>query len=236
MREHLLYNQTLISYKYGKDNIDDIKNILYSMSNNSDKSDLIIYPETVIPELYKKRKIFIIKYYLEIQNILISGIFRYDLDSNKTFNSMLIIENRELFYDKIKLVPFGEFTPLQELFTPLARLLNIPMSNLSRGNTNQRDNAKNFMIYPLICYESTYPRLIKQKNLSKPGVIVILSNDSWFGDSLAPYQHLQISQTRAVEFNKYICLELPTLAYQLLLTITEKLEGESCIKSERSVE
>ena len=51
---------------------------------------------------------------------------------------MLIIENRELFYDKIKLVPFGEFTPLPELFTPLARLLNIPMSNLSRGNTNQR--------------------------------------------------------------------------------------------------
>ena len=79
------------------------------------------------------------------------------------------------------------------------------MSNLSKGESNSSEIVLDkFIVHPLICYESAYSNLINQKDLSKPGVIVVLSNDSWFGKSLAPHQHLQISQTRAVEFNKYI--------------------------------
>ena len=118
---------------------------------------------------------------------------------------MLVIEKNTSIYDKRKLVPFGEFTPFPKLFLPIARMLNIPMSNLSEGDSNSSEIILDtFIIHPLICYESAYSNLIKQKDLSKPEVIVVLSNDSWFGQSLAPYQHLQISQTRAVEFNKYV--------------------------------
>ena len=137
MRASIIQPNINPSYKYGKDNIDDIKNILYSMSNNSDKSDLIIYPETVIPELYKKGK-YLYKILSGNQNILISGIFRYDLDSNKTFNSMLIIENRELFYDKIKLVPF-ENLPFTRIVYSSCSFFEYTNVKLSRGNTNQRE-------------------------------------------------------------------------------------------------
>ena len=118
---------------------------------------------------------------------------------------MLVIGKNTSIYDKRKLVPFGEFTPFPKLFLPIASMLNIPMSNLSEGDSNSSEIILDkFIIHPLICYESAYPNLISQKDLSKPEVIVVLSNDSWFGQSLAPYQHLQISQTRALEFNKYI--------------------------------
>ena len=193
------------SYKYDKKNINDIKKILYDMSTTVENSDLIVYPETVVPELYRHGNSTYHQIVSKKHNILISGVFRYESDSNKIFNSMLIIDKDEIVYDKIKLVPFGEFTPFPELFLPFARSLNIPMSNLTKGRIDQSEVILDeFVIHPLICYESAYPNLIKQENSSKPGVIVILSNDSWFGDSLAPYQHLQISQTRAVEFNKYI--------------------------------
>ena len=55
---------------------------------------------------------------------------------------------------------------------------------------------------PLICFESTFPNLVKSN--IKNEIIINISNDGWFGNSLAPYQHLQITQVRALEFNRYI--------------------------------
>ena len=193
------------TYKYNTKNLNEIKNVIYNMSKHSKDSDLIIYPETVIPELYDDKEDTYEKILSQEKKILISGIFRKDTNTNKIFNSMLVIGKKTSIYDKRKLVPFGEFTPFPKLFIPIASMLNIPMSNLSEGDSNSSEIILDkFIIHPLICYESAYPNLISQKDLSKPEVIVVLSNDSWFGQSLAPYQHLQISQTRALEFNKYI--------------------------------
>ena len=193
------------TYKYDAKNVNEIKKIIYDMSKHSKDSDLIIYPETVIPELYDDKEGIYEKILSQNTKILISGIFRKDINTNKIFNSMLVIEKNTSIYDKRKLVPFGEFTPFPKLFLPIARMLNIPMSNLSEGDSNSSEIILDkFIIHPLICYESAYSNLINQKDLSKPEVIIVLSNDSWFGQSLAPYQHLQISQTRAVEFNKYV--------------------------------
>ncbi len=193
------------TYKYDKDNINEIKRVIYDMSNYSKDSNIIIFPETVIPELYSDKDNIFKKILSKNKKTLISGIFRHDATQNRFFNSMLVIDKKNNIYDKRKLVPFGEFTPLPELLLPIARMLDIPMSNLSKGNNkNSEIVLDELIVHPLICYESAYPNLINQVDLSKPEVIVILSNDSWFGESLAPYQHLQISQTRAVEFNKYI--------------------------------
>ncbi len=193
------------TFKYGENNINEIKKVIHEMSKHSKDSDIIIYPETVIPELYDDKEDFFEKISSQSKKILISGIFRRDTHTNRIFNSMLVIEKQSSIYDKRKLVPFGEFTPFPQLLLPIARMLNIPMSNLSKGDSNSSEIILDeFIVHPLICYESAYSNLINQKDLSKPEVIVILSNDSWFGESLAPYQHMQISQTRAVEFNKYI--------------------------------
>ena len=103
------------------------------------------------------------------------------------------------YYNKVNLVPFGEYTPLKNIFSILSDIMNIPMSDISHGSPNQPHmNYKGMIVYPLVCYEIAYPSLINISN-NKYGIIVNLSNDAWFGDSFAPYQHLQIAQVRALE-------------------------------------
>ncbi len=78
------------------------------------------------------------------------------------------------------------------------------MSNLSHGKNHQtRILLHGIFIEPLICYESAYPKLIETTE-NEFSIIVNVSNDAWFGNSLAPYQHLEISQTRALEFQRYL--------------------------------
>ena len=85
----------------------------------------------------------------------------------------------------------------------LSQNLNIPLSNLSSGSEKiDKISFDNVEIIPMICFESTFPNLIESS--SSHEVIVNISNDAWFGMSLAPHQHLQITQIRALEFNRYI--------------------------------
>ena len=130
---------------------------------------------------------------------IISGIFRKDA-SKEIYNSIVLLNKTEQFYDKRKLVPFGEYTPLNFFFNPIAEALNIPMSSLSHGLENQQNLilSNKIIVYPLICYESAYPGLLKIKD-DRFGFILNLSNDGWFGKSFAPHQHLQIAQSRALE-------------------------------------
>ena len=74
----------------------------------------------------------------------------------------------------------------------------------SPNGTNAQEDIfyKNTKLLPLICFESTFPSLLKS-NIENE-IIINISNDGWFGKSLAPYQHLQITQIRALEFNRYI--------------------------------
>ena len=141
---------------------------------------------------------------LNTETSLLSGVFRFDQDSNKFFNSLVLLNKGEQFYDKRHLVPFGEYVPFPSVFGLLAKTLNIPMSNLSKGsgNINSLKFGREY-IYPLICYEIAYPNLINI-NHQEFALILNISNDAWFGDSLAPYQHLQIAKVRALETQRYI--------------------------------
>ena len=115
---------------------------------------------------------------------------------------MILLNKTEQFYDKRHLVPFGEYTPLKSLLEPLAQTLAIPMSNLSPGSLKQTIfTYKDIKLIPIICYESAYSSLIDINN-GDYSIIVNLSNDSWFGNSFAPHQHLQITQVRAIEFQR----------------------------------
>ena len=111
---------------------------------------------------------------------------------------MLVLNKDEQIYNKRHLVPFGEYTPFKTFFSYIANKLNIPMSDLSHGDLNQNPFlVDNITMHPLICYEIAYPSLINMTN--NYSVIINISNDAWFGNTFAPYQHLQIAQVRALE-------------------------------------
>ena len=187
--------------KFNMSNLREIENKYISLSKNI-KSDLIIMPETALPIVYKPGGIFYRDNIIKQSNSIISGIFRKE--KNYIFNSMLLLNETEQFYDKRHLVPFGEYTPLKPLFEPLAQIFAIPMSDLSPGSSDQSPfTFNNFKLIPIICFESAYSSLIEINN-NDYSVIVNLSNDSWFGNSFAPYQHLQITQIRAMEFQRNI--------------------------------
>ncbi len=107
-------------------------------------------------------------------------------------------------YRKHHLVPFGEFIPLKPLFGWIINVLEIPLSDFSRGSVNQQPmNLAGQRVAVNICYEDVFGEEIINQ-LPQATLLVNVSNDAWFGRSIGPKQHLQISQMRALETSRYM--------------------------------
>jgi len=184
------------------------------LSASSWGRDLIIWPEAAIPA-YRHE----VPDFLETLNIsgknskttFITGlpIIETQLDqSNKPeqayYNSILAMGNGEGVYHKKKLVPFGEYVPLEDWLRGLMPFFNLPMSGFNTGASNQTLlTAGDIQIAPFVCYEIVYPDLVA-KNGGNADILLTLSNDAWFGESIGPLQHFQMARMRALELGKYL--------------------------------
>lgn len=120
------------------------------------------------------------------------------------FNSVVLLNGERQRYAKHHLVPFGEYLPFDGLLRPLLDFLTIPMSSFSAGPERQPPLAQGALrIGVSICYEDAYASEVR-KSLPDANVLVNVSDDAWFGDSIAPHQHLQISRMRALEAGRYL--------------------------------
>lgn len=173
-------------------------------------TDLILWPETAIP-IPQDQAGKIIEHIAEElgdNSTLITGIPWYGF-SNRiedfTFhNSIMAIGNGEGMYHKQKLVPFGEYVPLQQWLRGLIGFFDLPMSSFSRGPADQPPLIANGRrIMPFICYEVAYPDFVA-RNARGTDLLLTISNDGWFGDSIGPLQHLQIARMRALETGRYM--------------------------------
>ncbi|MEW6118788.1 MAG: apolipoprotein N-acyltransferase [Pseudomonadota bacterium] len=107
-------------------------------------------------------------------------------------------------YSKVHLVPFGEYIPQKALWGWVLDVLHIPLSDFARGATNQRPLAVGGQRVAVnICYEDAFGEEIVRQ-LPEASVLVNVSNLAWFGDSLAPWQHAQMSQMRALETGRMV--------------------------------
>jgi apolipoprotein N-acyltransferase len=124
-------------------------------------------------------------------------------EQGNSYNGLWAFGSGHGSYDKQKLVPFGEYVPFAHYLRGLINFFDLPMSNFSVGAAHQPGLlAGNLKVAPLICYESAYPDFAAQQIANKD-LIVSVSDDSWFGHSLGPYQHLQIAQMRSLENGRY---------------------------------
>jgi apolipoprotein N-acyltransferase len=98
-------------------------------------------------------------------------------------------------------VPFGEFIPFEGITGNLFDILGLQLTNTLPGEHIKPINAGNIRISASICYEIAFPELIR-KTASESNLIVTISNDTWFGSSYGPIQHLEIAQNRALEHKK----------------------------------
>ncbi len=196
---------------------EEVINELISISSPvSNKKIFFIWPEGIIPNTYQNEMFL----YSDIfdksftENHLIGlGITKKETenDKNKFYNSFSIFDNKLNFienYNKIKLVPFGEFLPFEKILN-LIGLQTVTNNFGSFTEGNKRDVikinnnlSKELKFLPLICYEIIYSgNLTKNTNFD---LIINISEDGWFGESIGPKQHFAHSIYRAIENGKYI--------------------------------
>jgi apolipoprotein N-acyltransferase len=112
-------------------------------------------------------------------------------------------------YDKVHLVPFGEYVPFRRIFSFAAGLTK-EVGDFSRGTSRESLDAGGTKLGVFICYESIFPDEVRQFAKNGAQVLVNISNDGWYGDSGAYAQHLKQSRMRAVENNRWLLLDTNT--------------------------
>jgi apolipoprotein N-acyltransferase len=169
----------------------------------SSNAKLIVMPETALPILSSQMPMSIAErlknHAIKNNGDIVIGIV--ELENSDYFNSAMSIgSNPTQTYRKSHLVPFGEFIPFKAVFGWIYRdWLNMPLSDISRGSYQQQPMQIAGLNAALnICYEDVFgEEIIRQ--LPEADILINITNDAWYGESLAAYQHLQFSQARALE-------------------------------------
>ncbi|WP_249977114.1 apolipoprotein N-acyltransferase [Vreelandella olivaria] len=171
----------------------------------ADDVDLVLWPETALPMTeYQARPVLErIQSAIPPEVALMTGIVQLD-EQNRYFNSVIGVGNVAGSYQKEHLVPFGEYLPLESILRGAIDFFDLPMSSFSKGASKQAPmQAAGINIGNAICYEIIYPELVARR-AADSGVIVTVSNDTWFGASIGPHQHLQMARLRALENGRYV--------------------------------
>lgn len=169
-------------------------------------SDLIIWPETAIATYwdYIAPALQPLAQLAKEQNTqIISGTVVRDTVHTQSdyYNALIAFGAQDGQYYKQRLVPFGEYVPLESWLRGSIEFFDLPMSAFKLPQQHQGLLTQNIPIAGNICYEIAYPQLVAQQ-AANAQIIVTVSNDTWFEHSLAPWQHLQMAQMRALENGK----------------------------------
>lgn len=120
------------------------------------------------------------------------------------YNSAMVLGEGAGLYTKRHLVPFGEYVPLEDYLRGVIQFFDLPMSHNKPGPADQALlKVADRQIALSICYEIAFPALVR-KDVADADLLVTLSNDTWFGESLGPHQHMQMAQMRALENSRYL--------------------------------
>ena len=171
----------------------------------ADEVDLIIWPETALPMMETQARPVLerVQANLPPDVALLTGIVQRD-EQERYFNSVIGVGDVEGSYQKEHLVPFGEYLPLESLLRGAIDFFDLPMSTFTKGEHEQTPmQAAGIHIGNAICYEIIYPQLVARR-AQDSGVIMTVSNDTWFGASIGPHQHLQMARLRALENGRYV--------------------------------
>jgi apolipoprotein N-acyltransferase len=165
-------------------------------------TDIIVWPEAALPALERDIRPFLDSLRAAARgrgSDVILGQLRRDPETGAYFNALLALGESEQWYDKRRLVPFGEFFPVPAQVREWLRLMNLPYSDFEAGADDQPPlAAAGETLAPTICYEDAYAS--EQLALVRDSTLLVnVTNDAWFGDSTAPHQHLDISRMRALE-------------------------------------
>jgi apolipoprotein N-acyltransferase len=181
---------------------------------DSRRPDLIVWPESPSPfytndplfrgavsALAKQSGSWVVAGSIGIKPAMHSGG-----EASQIFNSAAMVNPEGEWvgrYDKVHLVPFGEYLPFPQLFA-FAGGLTKEVGEFQRGASHAPLDAGSERVGIFICYESIFPDEVRQGPLEGAQVLLNISNDGWYGDSGAWAQHLQQTQMRAIENDRWL--------------------------------
>ena len=182
-----------------KINKKQIKENITNIVNNSN-ADYIVFAENNFPYLIDKNNSSNFMNFIKNDNKVIIGATT--IEEGKYYNSFLLLEKNKIhFFDKKILVPFGEFLPFR-------KYLNF--MEIITGNVDFQKGLEDriiitedkFNILPIICYEIIFDKIFKNINKNEIDILINITNDSWFGNKIGPYQHFYIARVKSLIANK----------------------------------
>lgn len=181
-----------------------------SVEKYGKKPDLLVWPETSIPFYFQQPSSMssLIRSMVKKQAVpLAFGVPAKGMANNKndSYNRVWFLDaagNDAGYYDKEHLVPFGEYIP-KGLYVPFASEF-LQGHGFTPGTSAQPLSHHVLNLGVLICYEAIFPELAQARVSAGANILVNVSNDGWFADSPAPWQHLQLSAMRSIEQGRYM--------------------------------
>ncbi len=168
-------------------------------------AEFVIWPEYTV-SIYPLQNNFYKRKFFNFTNLNVPIFAGFtDLkNSREIYNSIILFQKNKIEkYDKVHLTPFGEYIPFRKLLFFVKKITN-EIGDFTFGKSVHNLKINNHFASTPICYEIIFPELIR-KFISYGGELIItISNDSWFGDSSAPLQHLSMAVFRSIENRRYI--------------------------------
>ena len=172
-------------------------------------SELVVWPEVAIPAVDDRVESYLQALQADTRNTARSIVFGIlerveSRGEAKIYNSVMLVSgDRRQSYRKRHLVPFGEYFPVPPRVREWMRMMSLPHNDLAAGDDVQPllDAANGEKLAVAICYEDAYGAE-QLYALPDASILVNVSNDAWFGDSIAPHQHREIARMRSLEVGR----------------------------------
>lgn len=173
---------------------------MLDFTRSGDRPDVIVWPESAVPQLLNYAQISLDAMAEAASGVpIVAGINRADGDAYH--NSFAVLDGQgfvSALYDKAHLVPFGEYIPASDV---LKRFGLMPLNEVAGFTAGQGDGLVDLpgigQARALICYEAIFAEEIAAT--ARPRLLVLITNDAWFGDNFGPRQHLAQARLRAIE-------------------------------------
>lgn len=198
--------------KWDRDQLKPIMEFYRRSTLSVPDSEIVVWPEVAIPALNDQVQNYINLIRNDLRGSrrsvafgILERSFERDADGS-IFNSVFLVSGSQpdlQAYRKRHLVPFGEYFPVPDNVREWMRMQNLPHSDLSPGDAIQPllEAANGAKLAVAICYEDAYGAE-QLYALPEASLLINVSNDAWFGDSIAPHQHLEIARMRALEVGR----------------------------------
>jgi apolipoprotein N-acyltransferase len=173
---------------------------------------IVVWPETATPFFFQDNPVYRprveeLAKHMDAYLFFGTPAFEYEGGMMRYYNRAYLLSQKGTIigrYDKIHLVPFGEYIPLRRLLFFVEKLAYGVIGDFSKGTITDPIRTPIASIGSLICYEAIFPesaRLFARKGAS---LLVNITNDAWFGTTSAPYQHFSMARLRAIETRLYL--------------------------------